>query len=305
MNRRQLSKTLLLLGCLLVSTALLAGENKPNISFDAKLGYLSDSNVGISDLDTNSGSGDAATTYSFALNASLPFSRQLVSRFGYDYNDTSYQELGQFDLGLHHAFAEITWKPSLLDAGINVEKFVAMLDGDDYLDLVQATPSISRLLGNNVFLRGAFTRANKRYAAYPERDAINSAYRADVYLLIDNMDRYLAVGVQTSIEDADDSAFDYDSLRWNMTYGHTFALVARDMKLKANLSHEGRNYATEIGAMGDNRQDKRFRLRVSADWKVFEHVSLAAHVERTDIRSNLESAVLDKMVFGLGVNATF
>lgn len=305
MNRLQLSKTCLLLGCLLISSALLAGENESSIAFNAKVAYLSDSNVGISDLDTNSGSTDTATTYSVALNASLPISKQLVTRIGYDYNDTSYEELSQFDLGLHHAFAELTWKTSLLDAGINVEKFAATLDGDDYLDLVQVTPSISRLIRNKVFLRGAFTRANKSYDAFPGRDAINSAYRADAYMLIDNMDRYIAVGFQNGDEDADDSAFDYEALRWNMTYGHTFAVAARDMKLKASLSHEGRTYDVEDESIGGNRQDKRLRLRLRADWKVFEHFSLAAHVEHTDIRSNLESAVLGKTVFGLGVNAAF
>ncbi len=305
MNRLQLSKTFLLLGGLLISTTLFASETSSSFAFDAKLGYLSDSNVGISDLDTNSGSGDTATTYGLALKASLPISQQLVSRFGYDYNDTSYQDLSQFDLGLHHAFAELTWKTTPFDASMNIEKFAARLDGSDYLDLVQVTPSISRLVGNKVFLRGAFTRANKIYEAFPGRDAINSAYRADVYMLIDNMDRYIAVGLQNSDEDADDPAFDYDSLRWNMTYGHKFVLASRDMKLKASLSQEGRTYANEDESIGDNRQDKRLRLRVGADWNVFEHFSLAAHVERTDFRSNLESAVLDKMVFGLGVNATF
>ena len=305
MNRLQVSKFFLLLGCLMVSTALLASDNKADFAFDAKIGYQSDSNVGIADLDTNSGSGDTATTFGLALNASLPFSRQLVSRFGYDYTDTSYQELSQFDLGLHHLFAEITWKPSLLDAGINVEKFTAKLDGDDYLDLVQVTPSVSRLISNRVYLRGALTHAKKNYEAAPGRASINDAYRADVYMLIDNMDRYIAVGIQSSDEDADDEVFDYTSLRWNMTYGHTFAPASRDLKVKASLSHEGRTYAVEDEAIGDNRQDKRLRLRLGADWKVFEHFSLVGHVEHTDIRSNLESAALDKTIFGLGVNATF
>ncbi len=305
MNRRQRSSIFLLLGSLMISTSLLAGEHKSSFTFDAKLAYLNDSNVGISELDTNSGAADTATSYGLSLSASLPISKQFISRFGYDFNDTSYENLSQFDLGLHHAFAELTWKPSLLDANINVEKFAAQLDGDDYLDLVQVTPSISRLIGNKVYLRGAFTQASKRYEALPGRDATNDAYRADVYMLIDNMDRYIAVGIQNSEEDADDAAFDYASLRWNMSYGQTFAFASRDMKFRASLSHEGRSYATADESMGDYRQDKRMRLRIGADWNVFEHLSLAAHVEHTDIRSNLESAVLNKTVFGLGVNATF
>ena len=193
----------------------------------------------------------------------------------------------------------------MLDASINAETFQAKLDGDDYLDLVQVTPSLSRLIGNRVYLRGAYTHADKRYEVLPARDAINEAYRADMYMLIDNMDHYIAVGVQSGVEDAIDPAFDYKSLRWNMTYSQTVALISRDLKLKASLSHEGRRYTMEDETIGGHRQDMRLRLRVSADWQVFEHVGLAAHVEQTDIRSNLESAALDKTIVGLAINASF
>ncbi len=305
MNKTQVSRLCLLLGCLLVSTALFAADNRASFDFDANLGYHNDSNVGIADLDTNSGSSDTARTYGLALKATLPLTQRFVSRIGYDYNDTAYEELSQFDLGLHHAFAELTWKASLLDAGINVEKFEANLDGDSYLELVQVTPSISRLIGTRVFLRGAYTQADKRYADLPGRDARNDAFRADMYMLINNMDRYIAVGIQGSAEDTVDPVFDYDAIRWNMTYGHTFALASRDIKLKASVSHEGRTYANYDDSIGDNRQDKRLRLRIGADWQVFEHFSLTGNVEHLDIQSNLETAALDKTVIGVGINATF
>lgn len=296
---------LLALGYLMVSTASLAEESKPGFSFDANVGYVNDNNVGIADLDTNSGVADTARTYGVAIKATLPVSRRFVSRFGYDYNDTAYQQLTQFDLGLQHLFAELTWKPSLLDASINAETFKATLDGDDFLDLVQVTPSIARLIGNRVYLRGAYTHATKRYESLVGRNAINDAYRADLYVLIDNMDRYIALGVQSGTEDSDDPAFDYRSLRVNMTYGHTFAVASRDLKLKTSLSHEGRRYVNEDESIDGLRHDLRLRLRVGADWQIFEHFSLASHVEYTDIRSNLESAALDKTVFGFALNASF
>lgn len=305
MNTLHLPKLLLLSATLLISSVTFAADNKPNFAFDASVGYLSDSNVGVADLDTNSGSSDTATSYDFAIKASVHLSQRFVSRFGYDYRDTAYQNLDQFDLGLHHLFAELTWKPSLLDASMNAETFKAMLDGDDYLDLAQITPSISRLIEKRVFLRGAFTHADKHFAGIPGRDASNVTWRADVYMLIDNMDRYISVGYQSGREDADDEAYDYRSRRWSMNYSQTFAFVSRDMKLKAGLNYEGRRYAVEDEAIGGYRQDMRLRLRVGADWNVFEHVSLAAHVEYTDIRSNLESAALNKTVFGLEVKAAF
>lgn len=305
MNTLHTQRILLALGCLLIATASLAAESKPGFTFDANVGYVNDNNVGIADLDTNSGTADTARTYGAALKATLPVSRRFVSRFGYDYNDTSYQELSEFDVGLHHLFAELTWKPSLLDASINGEAFKATLDGDDYLDLVQVTPSLSRLIGNRVYLRGAYTHATKNYELLVGRNAINDAYRADMYVLIDNMDRYIALGVQSGTEDADDPAFDYRSLRVNMTYGHTFAVASRDLKVKTSLSHEGRRYANEDESIGGFRHDLRLRLRVGAEWQIFEHIGLASHVEYTDIRSNLESAALDKTVYGVALNASF
>ena len=116
MNTLQLRKLLLAFSGLLLATASLAADNKPGFAFDANVGYVNDSNVGVADLDTNSGVADSARSYGLSLKASLPLSQKFVSRFGYDYNDTAYQELTRFDLGLHHLFAELTWKPSLLDA---------------------------------------------------------------------------------------------------------------------------------------------------------------------------------------------
>lgn len=305
MNNLQISQRLLILGCLLYSTASLADDTKPRFSFDAGVGYLNDSNVGIADLDTNSGASDSATTYDLGLSARLPLSRRWETRIGYDYSATAYSELSEFDLGLHHALAGLTWKTGILDAGINIEKFAATLDGEDYLDMVQVSPSISRLIGNRVFLRGAYMRSDKRYDAIAGRDAVNEAWRGDIYMLIDNMDQYVAIGIQSGKEDADDAAFDYDSLRWNMSYGQLLALGSRDLKLKAKLSHEGRSYLNTDESIGDRRSDKRLRLRLAGDLQLFEHLALAAHVEHSDIRSNLASAALDKTVYGLALKATF
>ncbi len=305
MNNLQISKLILILGSLLLSTASLAGESKSRFSFDAGIGYLEDSNVGIADLDTNSGVSDTATTYDLGLAARVPLSRRWETRFAYDYSATAYSELSEFDLGLHHALAGLTWKPGVLDAGINIEKFAATLDGEDYLDMVQVSPSIARLIGNRLYLRGAFMHADKRYDTIAGRDARNQSWRGDMYMLIDNMDQYVAIGIQSGTEEADDAAFDYESVRWNMSYGHLLELGSRDLKLKAKLSHEGRSYLNTDESIGDRRNDKRLRLRLAGDLQLLEHLELAAHIEHSDIRSNLESAALDKTVYGLALRATF
>ena len=80
MNTLLKNQLLFVLGGLLATSASLAGNDKASFDVDAKLGYQTDSNVGIADLDTNSGTADSATTYGVVLKASLPISKRWVSR---------------------------------------------------------------------------------------------------------------------------------------------------------------------------------------------------------------------------------
>lgn len=301
------TRTILVAICsVLISAATAtAGERKADFGLDVETGYYHDSNVGIVDIDSISGSADSAVKIGAGVDASLPFGQHATLRLGYDYDSTSYQTLDTFDLGLHHAMAELGFNRFGFDSALTADRFVASLDGDEYLTLTQLSPSVSKLFGNRVYARLAYTSATKDYATLTTRNADSESLRADVYWLLDGMNRYVAVGLQSSAEDALDDELDYDGLRTMLTLGQTLDVSSMTLKLKGELRYESRDYLNVTGSIGEARRDERLRAAVIAAVPLGEHFEVRAEVEHTQNESNLDSATLDRMAYGLTLSASF
>jgi hypothetical protein len=160
MQNRILATALMLLPALPV----MAGEKGPDFGFKASAGYQYDSNVNVAELDTNTGEADSALLLNAGVDAALPLTKNLSFNVGYDYSQTSYQEFPAFDVAMHHGLAELAYDIAGFNTGLTFDRFDVRLDGDRFLEIDQVSPSVARLFGETFYLRGAFTRAGKRYA---------------------------------------------------------------------------------------------------------------------------------------------
>lgn len=289
--------------CLMLSGIAAAAD--PDFGFEASAGYEYDSNVNVAQTDTNTGEADTATLLRVAFDAKIPAGERVVFRGSYDFSRTAYEEFSAFDIDLHHAFAEAAVRLGGIDLSVNAERFEALLDGEQFLQIDQVTPAVSKLFGSRIYLRGAYTRADKQYDTSPERNAINDAFRADVYLLFDGMERYLSLAVVTSSEDAVEEALAYDGLRAQLTYGHRLGFGPLELDLKARLQTEQRDYLGVTEAIGTMRRDDRLRAGVSASIPLGPYFEITGDIERLDVASNLDTAAYDETRFGLKLAASF
>lgn len=294
---------LALIAALAFAVAAQADEQKASFDFNFGAGYSQDSNVGIADIDNNSGSSDTARTLEAGISSKLPLTNALQLRLGYDYSDTAYSELSEFDLGLHHGVLEIGLDAAGFNTAITIDRYVAYLDGEEYLGITQVTPNVSKLFSNFLYLRVGYTDSTKEYDVLTNRDADNESLRVDAYWLIDGMDRYIAIGLQSGEENAVDDEFDYDSFMSMLTLGQTLSAVP--VELKAQLKLENRDYRHVTESIQALRRDDRLRASLTATIPLSNHVELQGTIERSDTESNLESANVDKMVYGLNISATF
>ena len=287
--------------------AVAAHAEERKASFDAEFGagFSHDSNVGIADIDSNSGTSDTARTLEAGLSSKIPLSNALNLRLGYDYSDTAYSELSEYDLGLHHGVVELGFDTAGWVTALTVDRYVAFLDGDEYLGITQVSPNLSKLFGNVLYLRLAYTDASKEYDTLTNRDADNESLRVDAYWLIDGMDRYVAVGLQSGEENAVDDELDYDSFMSMLTLGQTLSALPLPVELKAQLKLENRDYRNVTESIQSLRRDDRLRASLSATIPLNDHFELQGRIERSDTESNLDSADVDKMVYGLSLSATF
>lgn len=271
----------------------------------AGAGYRYDSNVNVVHADTASGEGDSALLLKFGVDGTIPFSDALSFNAGYDYRGTSYRELSEFDLALHHVSAKLRYKHPAATGALSFDKFTARLDDQRFVEMRQVSPSLARLLGNRFYLRGAYSRADKAYATLARRNAINDAFRADLYVLIDGMQQYLRFGYRRDREDAADDSFDYDGAALQLGYGHALRIAERSVDLEANLRLERRSYKGVWEAIDQPRRDARLRAAVRAALPLTRRFTLEGEIEHRDHASNVTAAELTEQVYTIGVAAAF
>lgn len=288
-----------------ISSHSLADEDTSRFAFNGGANILYDSNVNLSGVDASTGEADTASKFDAGISATFKPHARTSLTFAYDYSATSYERFSEFDLVLHHAGAAFSYTGFGMDAGLSADKYFALLDGEDYLDITQFAPSISRLFGSRFYVRAGYTASTKQYDALPQRNADSGAWRVDNYLLLDGMNRYLALGLQTTTEDAVDPELDYESVTAMLTYGQRTDIGFMPLQLKAQLRMERRDYNNVNADIGAPREDDRLRSTVSAEIPFSDHISLQGRVEHYDNDSNLATAMLDKFVYQLGLTASF
>lgn len=297
----------------IVSFAMVLGLALPSIAtageaefgVDAELGYRYDSNVGVAELDTNTGEADSALTIDVGGSAAIPMTDRLSLTLGGGYSQTRHRAFSAFDLGMLRADAELAFRIGGFRTGLALRHFGARLDGSRFLDLRQVSPSVARLFGDSLYLRAAYTAAEKTYAEHPERDAVNDAIAADAYLLFDGMEHYLSFGLEADAEDAPDAAFDYEGRRAKATWGRRLAGFPVPVDLKARLQREVRDYSGVTESIGAPRRDERFGASLAVELPVSELFSVNAEAEYRDVRSNLDTAAYAETVLSVSLAAGF
>ena len=282
-----------------------AETGQADLDFSASAGYQYDSNVNVAEIDANTGEGDTALVMDVGIDGSLRPGKRLSLDLGYAYSATRYRQFSEFDLAIHHLRGAVSYRLAGFDSGLSVDRFATRLDDDAFLDITRVSPTLSRMLGDRLYLRGAFARAEKSYHERTERDAVNEAFRADAYFLLDGMQRYFAVALERDSEDASSDALDYDGIATKLTYGHRLEAGSLGVDVNAHVRFENRDYKTLPNADESPRRDERRRAGLGVALPLGEHFEIAGQAEYADNASTLDAAAYDEMVYTLSVGAGF
>ena len=285
--------------------ASLAEAGQADLGFSASAGYQYDSNVNVAEIDANTGEGDTALVVDVGVDGSLRPSEMLSLDFGYAYSGSRYQQFARFDLAIHHLHGSVSYRIAGFDAGVSLDRFATRLDGADFLDITRVSPSLSRMFGDRLYLRGAFARAEKSYQEREERNAVNEAFRADAYFLLDGMQRYFAVTLERASEDALSPTLDYDGIGTKLTYGHRLEAASLAVDVKAHVRFENRDYKALPDADQLPRRDERRRVGLEVGLPLGEYFQVAGQAGYADNASTLDTAAYDEMVYTLSIGAEF
>lgn len=276
-----------------------AADSKPEFGIKAHVGILADSNVNVAELDSNLGESDTALVAELGLDARLPFHDRLSLTLGYGIDTTRYERYDEFDLTLQRFSAILNGRAKGFDAALGVQRFAATLDGDGYLDVSQVEPSIARMFGNRIYLRGGYALARKEFRVSSERDADSRTARLDVYLLLDGMNRYVNISATGAREAARDTALDYGGQSFSIGAGQTIGSGDRLLKLRARARVGERRYNGITESIEARRRDDRLRADLAATVEWFDTLSLETSVAYADVASNVTSAAYDEVIWSL------
>ena len=284
-------------------------EEKQAISFSGSgyVGYRHDSNVSVSELDTNSNVDDSAVQSEAQLRVSVKPTDKWENELSISQTNTKYQTLSEFDLGLTTLSASTKYALDFAKLGAHYYHASAKLAGRDFLTYQQYGLSAGKLVGQRAYLRISSDLIDKKFENRPEdapiRDSEAVAVRSDLFYFFEGED-FFQIALKYQNEDAQDNAFDFTGKGIDLAYTYRFAVFSKSLELKVAYQLDMRDYASEQDG-GIGREDDRHLVELSADYAVYDHVEIRLSTQYGDFASTVDGANYQETIAELGINVHF
>ena len=288
-----------------ISIPAMAQQNDPEFSASIEIGGEYDSNVGVIELDQSTDEGDYAALVDAELGLEWKPANRLTLKGGYVYSGKAYAERGDFNQQVHRAFADASWDFDIVETGISYNHAVALLDGNEFLNLQQTSLYAGRLFADRFYLRAAADRREKEFEAQPDRDASADIYGVDAFIFFNKASSFVSLGVATETEDAKSDSFDYEGLKLKAKVTNKFELAGLSSRLSIGGRYEDRDYAAITPLIDAVREDERKAVEMGLDTALTQALSLTGRFEYADYSSNLPSADYSENTASIGMKLSF
>lgn len=263
-----------------------SAEAADRYSATISLGAQYDSNVSVDDADISARKGDQAGLISANLRATLVDTKDVTLRVGYDFDETLYRDITDYDLEIHTASAGASWRLGKVNLGGDYQYSHILLDRDSYLDMHMASPSISGFATNRLFLRAAYIYLNKRFKTYQTLDANTDMATLDAYRFFARRKGYIALGVRYEAENATGPEYDYHGLQGSVKAQIPFRLFKSNARAKLSYSYGERNYRNITPSIGKERFEKRSTWNLALEVPLNKAITLKPSFRYVDRDSN-------------------
>lgn len=285
------------------------GKKHQTVSFSGSgyIGYRHDSNVSVSELDTNSDTADDALQTEAQLKVAVKPTDKWENVFSVSQANTNYQALSEFDLGLTTLSANTTYAFDFAKLGAHYYHASAKLNGRDFLTYQQYGMSAGKLFGQRTYLRISSDVIDKQFENTPDdaplRDSEALALRSDVFYFFEGED-FFQVALKYQNEDAQNNIFDFIGKGIDLAYNYPLTIASKPLALTLTYQLDVRDYATEQDG-GIGREDERHRVELSADYAIHDHVDVRLSTQYGDFASSVDGANFKETIAEVGVNVHF
>jgi tetratricopeptide (TPR) repeat protein len=257
-------------------------------------GLLYDDNVVVEEIDDVSNGEDGGGVFELSSGLDLPVADLFEASLGYDFYQTLYFGSSELDLQSHTFSTSGTRPVGAVDATLGYTFSLSTLDSDRFLDFHEVRTSLGWAPNASWFLSPSAALRIKRFGRGrdEDRDAESGAFGLLQLLALDNWNRYVTLGAQVEVENADGDEFDY----WGPVA--TLALrtpvplpfLEKAPRFDARYRFRWRDYTNDDDRIGKERRDYIHQVRVRLDVPLVADFSLRTQYQFEDSDSNLPSA---------------
>ncbi len=290
------------------------------VTGEAYVGAHHDSNVNVSELDTNTDTSDSAIKGNAKLKVAIMPTDKWQITTSAQHSETRYNELSDFDLAITTLSGEASYQSSWAKIGIHHYYANADLDNNAFLTYQQSGVSLANSAFNQGYWRISVDTIDKSFESVPERDAKALSSRIDGFWFFENHS-FIQLGAKYQHEDALAQAFDYTSHGIDASYTYPANLWGKALDIKLGYEMESRHYgkgsqSSEATASGGpfsefeqqesgRREDNRHVFKASIEYAVMENVDFIVSTQYKDYGSTLVSADYQETLAEIGVRFHF
>ena len=273
-------------------------SGKTRWSAEAGIGVEYDTNVSVDEVDLSSGQSDYAWVADFELGVRHRFSPKTQGSLNYDISQSRYNEFSSVDRLTQILGADLSREIGSASAGFSTYYIDSRLDGEDFLQYVRVSPSISGFLSRRWFGRGAYVYSERDIDQRPMRDAQTNTGEVDLYYFHRGLRSYANIGYRYRTEDAGAPELDFDAHALKLRYIRRFDLWDRRAKAEIAMRYEVRDYRFEEPTIEEPRNDDRLRWKLDFELPVTQRVTWQLYYSYGDYVSNLPRADFTQTIIG-------
>jgi tetratricopeptide (TPR) repeat protein len=252
------------------------------------LGLLYDDNVGTRPVDVSTGVPDGGGLVELS-GAYRLFDRGATElEVGYDFYQTAYFDLSEFNLQIHGLSIDGTHPIGPGDLSLGYRYNLSTLGGDRFLDIHDARLGYGLPISHSIYTTLTPRFLGKNFED-TDRDALQGAILWDNFIFFGEGGTYLWLGVRPELEDARAPEFDYRGVsgiaRLRVPFGTPLGRAMLDLSYRFHL----RDYQNVTPSIGEKRDDRIHVARARLRHTIVKNVWLRLEYEYTRSESNLPS----------------
>jgi tetratricopeptide (TPR) repeat protein len=279
-------------------------STKPwSVSMSAGVEY--DDNVTVSLQDLATGEDDFAYIFDFSGEYKFLETEKFELEAGYDFYQSIYHELSEFDLQSHIFSLNGGYKFENFDVDVFANYNRATLGGEDFMDNYSVAPQIGFFPSEQWYTILGYSFEDFQFFNDPDRDGQKHGVGMDHFVFFMKRKSYLLFGYRFENRITSGDEFTYNGHFG--TIGIKTPLPIWDQKGAFNLTYRyfNKDYRNITPSLGQERRDFRHTVEVRLTQPLNEWLEVNLNYEFIDSVSNLQSIDFTENIASLAFSVSF